>query len=155
MMVRFCLRPGCTAGILIYHHHPKAGLGLASPFWVQGTPPCPTRHEPAVWYMVSTAAEAMLQAKGWFQEIRRSWEPLREMQDRPKPLLGEQERPDTTEMAALGQTQCTTAFIMPEGREPIHRAQDLQGGLQGGCEHSRETPGYPTLESLWHCRRAR
>lgn len=77
MMVRFCLRPGCTAGILIYHHHPKAGLGLASPFWVQGTPPCPTRRKPAVWYMVSTAAEAMLQAKGWFQEMRRSWEPLR------------------------------------------------------------------------------
>lgn len=23
------------------HHHPMAGLGFASPLWVQGTPPCP------------------------------------------------------------------------------------------------------------------
>ena len=116
MVGRSCLRPRCTAGILIPHHHPKAGLGFASPFWVQGTPSCPTRHEPLAWYMVSTAAEAMLQAKGWFQEGRRSWEPPGEMRDTLKPLLGEEERPDTTETAASGgQTQCTAAWAWGKG----------------------------------------
>lgn len=73
-----CLRSHCTAGILIPHHHPKAGLRCASPFWVQDAPPCSARHETAAWCTVSTAAETILQAKGRFQEERRSWEPLGE-----------------------------------------------------------------------------
>jgi len=61
-----------------------------------------------------------------------------------------QDRPDTPQPG-----HWEKAFIMPGGREPIHRAQDLQGGLRGGCERSRETPGCPMPGSLWHCRRAR
>lgn len=68
------------------------------------------RHKPAAWYTVSKAAEAMLQAKGWFQEGRRSWEPLGETRDTPKPLLGEEERPNATEWAASG------------GHHPIHHS---------------------------------
>lgn len=41
----YCLRLHGTAGILIPHHHPKAGLKCASPFWVQDAPRCSTRHE--------------------------------------------------------------------------------------------------------------
>lgn len=157
MVGRSYLRPRCRAGIPIPHHHSKAGLGFASPFWVQGTPPCPARHKPAAWYMVSTAAKVMLQAKGWFQERRRSWELLSGMQDTLKCLLGQEERPDPREMTASGgQTRFCSAknFIIPGGREPTHRTQDLYGGLQGGCEHSRETPACPSPGSLWHCRRA-
>lgn len=57
---------------------PPSGLRCASPFWVQDAPPCSARHETAAWYMVSTVAETILQAKGRFQEERRSWQPLGE-----------------------------------------------------------------------------
>lgn len=46
---RPCLRPHCTAGILIPHHHPKPGLRCASPFMIQDAPPCSATHETVAW----------------------------------------------------------------------------------------------------------
>lgn len=48
MVGRSCLRPHCTAAILIPHHYPKPGLRCASSFWAQDAPPCSARHETAV-----------------------------------------------------------------------------------------------------------
>lgn len=109
MVGRSCLRPHCTAGMLIPHHHPKPGLKRAPPFWVQDAPPCSARHETAAWHMVSTAAEIMLQAKGKFQEEKRRWEPLGEIQDKPKPLPGKTKGPVPQEQLHLEDRPNTTA----------------------------------------------
>lgn len=72
MAGRSCPRPCCTAGILIPSSAtPRLGWGLLSPPGFRGPllAPPDTSH---LLDTVSTAAEAMLQAKGWFQEGRRS-----------------------------------------------------------------------------------
>lgn len=136
MVGRSCLRPHCTAGMLIPHHHPKSGLRCASPFWVRDTLPCSARHETAAWYMVSTAAETMLQGKGRFQEERRAGNLWARFELNQSLCLARQKaqfhrnsciwRTDPIQQH-LGMGK--KAFFVPGEKEPTHRAQNLQVGL--------------------------
>lgn len=161
MVGRSCLRPCCTAGILVPPAPPqgRAGvypslLGSGHPLAHQARGSCLVRGVHSS--QSHTASKRMVSGGkklGAFLECMKCETHGSHCLGKRKGLVPHkwphrEDRPD-----ALQPGHGAKAFTMPGGRESIHRAQDLQAGLRAACEHPWETLSCPALGSLWHCRR--
>lgn len=137
MVGRSCLRPCCTAGILVPPAPPQGRAGVYLPIWVQDSPlahqaggSCLVRGV----YSSQSHIASKTMVSGGKEELGAFLERVKcETQGshclRKRKGLTPHKRPHQDRPDAPQPEHREKAFTMPGGRESIHRAQDLQAGL--------------------------